>query len=233
MSDIFQPQTGDIYLIRSNGLIGRLVRLLISIRYGVPYKEAHSHIEISYDNTHNLSAEPSGAKLMKNNRFGKSYDYKVYRLNKMDPEKQEKHKKINESFIGKGYAYARYALDILRIGSFYIFILGILSGLLGVVFSFTASQYLAFGSAVLFVLSTAIQQVLAKKDILTHDCTELTSLVLAINGLWVPTVKSRNEFPDGMKQVLDNLVLNGGAEVVFEKYRDPKPREFQMAASVS
>jgi len=231
MSEQFQPQTGDIYLIRSSGLVGKLVRILISIRYGIPYKDAHSHIEIGYDSTHNFSAEPSGAKLKKNDRLNKNCDYKVYRLNNFDQEKQEKHKKISEGFIGKGYAYARFALDTLRIVTFFVLILGMVSGLLGMTSSLAVSQFIAFGSAVLFVLSIVVQQVLAKKDMLTHDCTELTSLVLAINGLWIPTVKSRNEFPDGMKQVLDNMVLHGGATVVYEKYHNFNSSELNIAPS--
>jgi hypothetical protein len=230
MNNDFKPQPGDIYLIRGNKLISKWIRLLISIRYGIPYKQAYSHIEASYDEKTNISAEPSGIKLMNNRRFDKNGDYRVYRLKKMDPAKQERHQKISERYIGKGYAYARYLLDFIRIGSFYLLLLGIFFTFLGEIFSITSSKYMAIASGLLFILLTVIKPSLIKKDVLTHDCTELTSIIFATNGLWVPPSKSRNEFPDGMKQVLDNLLLNSSAEVVFDNYREPKPQELQISA---
>jgi hypothetical protein len=233
MNNVYKPEPGDIYLIKGNTLISKWVRLLISIRYGIPFKLAYSHIETSYDENTNISAEPSGIKLMNNRRFDKKCDYRVYRLKKMDNAKKERHQKISERYIGKGYAYARYLLDFVRIGSFYLFLTGIMFAILGMVFSLELSKYLAFASGVFFVLLTAMKPSLIKKDIVTHDCTELTSIIFAANGLWVPPAKSRNEFPDGMKQVLDNLLLNGSAEVVFDNYRDLKPRELKIASATA
>lgn len=217
----FQP--GDIFLVRSNNLMGKLVRLIISIRYGIPFKEAFSHIESSYNHRVNISAEGPGVKLVNNNRFNKKTCYCVYRLKGMTQEKQKQHQQISDQYIGKGYAYARYFLDAARITTFYLVIMAVIFAFFGFVFSITFSKYLAVASAGFFILLTAIKPILLKKDILTHDCTELQSIIFSTNGLWIPLPKPRNEFPDGMKQVLDNLVLCGQAQVVIPGDKTNKP----------
>jgi hypothetical protein len=210
-------QGGDIFVVRSKPLISKIVRLLTSIRYGIPYKDAHSHIEINVDGSRNISAEGSGVAMKDSNRHEKAGKaFTVYRLKKMDPEKQEKLKQVSEPYLGKGYAYARYALDFARIASFVVCVFALISALMGVVFSIESNRYIVLGAVVFFLVLTMAKPFLIKKDILTHDCSELTSLILVQIGLWVSLPKSRNEFPDGMKQVLDNLVMYGQAEIVLE-----------------
>ncbi len=215
----FNTQPGDIFLVRNHHLIGKWVRLLIAIRYGTPYKKAYSHIESSYDGTKNISAEPAGVKMVANNRFDKHMEYCVYRLKKMDMLKQQQHQNISQRFIGKGYAYSRYFLDFVRIGSFFLFLTGAVLALLGVIFSITACKILALVTGGILVLVTLLKPFLINKDILTYDCTELQSMIFTANGLWIPQEKARNEYPDGMKQVLDNLRLNNCAEIVYQNYR--------------
>lgn len=209
-------QTGDIFLVRSSGIIAKIIRLIIYIRYGIPMKTAYSHIESSYNGKVNISAESSGVKLVANNRFNKKTHCAVYRLKRMTKEKQDNHIALSESYIGKGYAYARYLLDAFRIATFYVLVMGVLFAVFGLVFSSSFSKHMAIVSAGLFIVLTVVKPFLARKDILTHDCTELQSMIFSANGLWAPLPKPRNEFPDGMKQVLDNLVLCGEAELIHE-----------------
>ena len=211
-------EIGDIFLVRSSGFVAKLIRLIIYIRYGVPVKEAFSHIESSYSSKVDISAEPSGVKLVANNRFDKKTYVKVYRLKRMTREKQNEHARLAESFIGKGYAYARYLLDTFRIATFYVVMMMVAFGFFGFVFSIGFSKIMAIVSAGIFIILTIAKPILAKRDILTHDCTELQSMIFSANGLWASLPKPRNEFPDGMKQVLDNLVLNGQAELIHEGY---------------
>lgn len=215
MTEESKFQTGDIFLVRSNGMTGRWVRFLIFIRYGIPFKLAYSHIESAFNAKINVSAELSGVQLEKNDRFDKKTEFTVYRLKSMTPEKQEKHKEIAETFLGKGYAFARYALDAVRIAAFYLFIAAVLFGLLGLVFSSHTARWLALAAGAIYIVINLIKPTLKRKDILTHDCTEVQSLIFTRNNLWAALPTPRNEFPDGMKQVLDNLVLHGQAEVVF------------------
>jgi hypothetical protein len=67
---------------------------------------------------------------------------------------------------------------------------------------------------------SVVKPILNNMDVLTYDCTELQSMIFTANGLWAPLEKSRNEYPDGMKQVLDNLRLNNEAEIVYEKLNE-------------
>ncbi len=226
MSASFKTQPGDIFLVRSNEWIGKWVRLLISIRYGIPYKKAYSHIESSFDSTMNISAEPDGVKMAKNDRFDKHIEYCVYRLKKMDEQKQTQHQNIAKRFLGKRYAYARYLLDFVRIASLFLFLAGVLLALFGLIFSISASKTLAIVAGGLLFFVTVTKPFLINRDIVTYDCTELQSMIFTANGLWVPPGKSRNEYPDGMKQVLDNLRINGNAEIVYEKYRYSEPTGF-------
>lgn len=210
-------QTGDIFLIRGNNWLSRWIRFLVFLRYGIPYRQAYSHIESAFNSRINISAESSGVGLVKNTRFDLATDYRVYRLKKMDSKKQANHKKIAEKYIGKGYAYARYLLDTTRIGAFYVSLAILLFGFLGFIFASSLSQSIAMAAGGIFVLLTIIKPFLIRKDILTHDCTELQSLIFSENDLWVPLTDSRNEFPQGMMQVLDNMVLNGQAQLIFKK----------------
>ena len=218
----FNTKPGDIFLVRNHHLIGKWVRLLIAIRYGTPYKKAYSHIESSYDHTQNISAEASGVKLVDRNRFDEKMELCVYRLKKMDLLKQQQHQQIARRFIGRGYAYSRYLLDFVRIGSFFLFLTGAFLALLGLIFSISACKILALVAGGLLILITMTKPYLINQDIVSYDCTELQSLIYTSNGLWIPQEKARNEYPDGMKQVLDNLRLNNCAEIVHQKYRGKK-----------
>ena len=70
-------------------------------------------------------------------------------------------------------------------------------------------------SAIVFV--TLFKGYIKEKDKLTEDCAETQSLIYSEDGRWISLQKPRNEFPNGMVQVWENLILNGVAEVIAEK----------------
>jgi hypothetical protein len=63
-------QCGDFFALRGYSSRSRLVRLLTSIRYGVPFKRTFSHVETAIDENRNISAEPKGVMYVKNDRKG-------------------------------------------------------------------------------------------------------------------------------------------------------------------
>jgi hypothetical protein len=199
---------GDIYVIRGYSILSKIIRLIISIRYGIPYRNTYSHIELAYDNDYNISAEPGGIKLVKRS-MSKRYTV-IYRLAKdMD---LLKYGDICNKYLGVGYAYARYIIDTIRIASLILLIPAIPIAIAGIFFR--GARTMAIIAGIIILIMTIAKWLLIKRDKLTHDCVELTSMILNDMGLWHSSTKPRNEFPNGMKQVLDNLVLYGQCEII-------------------
>lgn len=213
-------QCGDFFALRSYSLRSRLIRLLVFLRYGVPFKKTFNHVETGVDEKRNISAEPNGVRYVKNDRevIKKSYVI-VFRFKKFDEDDQNKHRKTAEKHIDTGYAYARYALDASRIirASFILF--GWIFLLVGILISVRVFIIMLIALAA-FILFLSLVILVAKIfDLRTVDCSELVSLIYSENKRWAPIPKERNEFPNGMVQVWRNLVLNGVAEVIAEKKR--------------
>jgi len=205
-------QCGDFFVLRGFGLISRVIRLLTSVRYGVPFLETFSHVESAINEKQNVSAEPNGVEIVDNDRPKVTDAYaKVYRFMEFDEEDQKKHVEESKRHVGKRYAIWRYLLDTARIVSFLIIIFGWIVALIDIWVG-------AFLLAVVIVISL-LKGFLREKDKLTEDCSENQSLIYSANGRWFPLPKPRNEFPNGMVQVWENLVLNGIAVVVAERQK--------------
>lgn len=209
-------QTGDIVLVNPRELVSGLVRKVISTRYGIPVKSAMSHIQLVIDDEKSLSAEAGGVKFVLNNRLDHGTDVLIYRLDKMTDAKKQMLRELSEEYIGKKYAYARYMLDTTMILKFFkglsagfLYLAGELIGL-----AFLVSHSLWYGG--FYILLSLSNIIWRKYDKLCYDCTEVVSELLTRAGLWIPFEKPRNEHPNGMKQVLENLCLNGGARLLGE-----------------
>jgi hypothetical protein len=205
-------QCGDFFVLRGFGLISRIIRLLTSVRYGVPFSETFSHVESAINEKQNVSAEPNGVEIVDNDRPKVTDAYaKVYRFKKFDEEDQKKHEEESKRHVGKRYAIWRYLLDTARIVSFLIIVFGWIVALISI--------WVGFFLLAVIIVITLLKGFLIKKDKLTEDCAENQSLIYSANGRWFPLPKPRNEFPNGMVQVWENLVLNGIAVVVAERQK--------------
>lgn len=203
-------QCGDFFVLRGFGMISRGIRFLTSIRYGIPFKETFSHVESAIDEEYNISAEANGVMIVPNNRKKVTDAYaKVYRFKKFDEEDKKRHEEEAEKHKGIGYAFWRYALDAVRI----IVVVLVLFWL------FIAALNLLVGIVILAVIIflMLIKGFLKGKDLITEDCTETQSLIYSAYCRWFPLPKPRNEFPNGMVQVWENLVNYKVAVVVAER----------------
>lgn len=203
-------QCGDFFVLRGFGLISRGIRFLSSIRYGIPFKETFSHVESAINDKQNISAEPNGVMIVPNTRKKVTDAYaKVYRFKKFDNEDKKRHKEEAKKHEGIGYAFWRYALDAVRI----IVVVLVLFWL------FIAALNLLVGIVILAVIIflMLIKGFLKGKDLITEDCTETQSLIYSAYCRWFPLPKPRNEFPNGMVQVWENLVKYKVAVVVAER----------------
>jgi hypothetical protein len=214
-------QCGDFFAIRGYSLRSRLVRLLSSIRYGIPFKRTFSHVETAIDEDQNISAEAKGVMYVDNNRKGiEKSDGIVFRFKKFGPKDQKKHKEEADSHLATKYAFARYALDASVIIRFTFILFGWIFLIPGLIIKGSGLFIGSLIALVAFILFLTLIIGIAKKiDLLTEDCAENVSLIYSKNKKWAPIPKERNEFPNGMVQVWRNLVLNKVAEVVAEKKR--------------
>lgn len=207
-------QAGDVIFQKSYGLVSRFIRLLISIRYGVPFKYAWSHVFLAVSESEGVSAEPSGVELIpvRGTKSIINSDAEVYRFAQpLDGDQLAAIKKTTADLAGKGYGYFRYALDFLRVGLFYFLLLGVVPA---AIFYKVVGVYFLAAVGVMLVL----EKVIGIFDKKTYDCVELVSAILSKCGLWVPLAfRSRSEFPDGMKQAFDTMALHGVARRIAVK----------------
>lgn len=217
-------QCGDFFALRGYSPRSRLVRLLSSIRYGIPFKRTFSHVETAIDEDRNISAGPKGVMYEKNDREGiEKSDVIVFRFKKFSLQDQQKHKKEAEKHLATKYAFARYVLDASVIIRFTFILFGWIFLIPGLVMRDLKLFIGSLIALVAFILLLTLVISIAKKfDLLTEDCAENASLIYSKNKKWAPIPKERNEFPNGMVQVWRNLVLNKVAEVVAEKKKGEK-----------
>lgn len=213
-------QGGDFFALKSYGPRSRLIRLLIFLRYGVPFKKTFSHVETAVDEKRNISAEAKGVMYVANDREGikKSYVI-VFRLKKFNEDDQNKHRKAAAGHIAIGYAYWRYALDASRIIRTAFILFGWIFLLVGIGISTYVFIRILIALVAFVIFLTIVIEISKIFDLRTEDCAENASLIYSENKRWAPIPRERNEFPNGMVQVWRNLVLNGVAEVVAEKKR--------------
>ena len=196
----------DVCLYTGHSTTSKIIRFLTSVRYGIPYKECRSHIDIRYDNEQNISAEPKGTMLVNFEDSLNNNDITVYRFKNLPDLEFFYH--IADELLGRKYAYARYFLDASRIFSFVFGVSGVVLSL----FSFTVNMGF-FIALLTFQLGSVW---LRKVDAQTYDCSETSSTILTgLNLLSSISSKLRNEFPNSIESQLKLLVKNGLVDVVF------------------
>lgn len=199
----------DVFFYKGYSLTSRFIRLLTSIRYGIPYKDAFSHIAIGYDDISTISAESKGTMIVPNaeiDTIGKS-DVIVYRFKEISLSKIEEFYTLAPQYIGRGYAYARYLLDAGKIFTFVTFILTAMFGWINF------KVFLSFAGFIILIQLAAI--VLRKIDKKTSDCAELSAIILSKLKL-MPYFSSqpRNEFPNSQLSKMVMMQTYGLADVV-------------------
>jgi len=222
---------GDFFAIRSYGLRSCIIRLLSSIRYGIPFKKTFSHVETAVSGKRNISAQAKCVMYVDNNREGiQKSDVIVFRLKKFYKTDKENHVAAAAAHLETRYAYGRYILDAFRITLAVFILFGSIFFILGIPVLFLVfpdvfktvlkTNFMAWVALlVLLFIGIEIAKIFDKSS---EDCAENASLIYSKNKRWAPIPKERNEFPNGMVQVWRNLVLNGVAEVVAEKKRGRK-----------
>ena len=119
----------DVFFYKGFSLRSRAVRVLTSIRYGVPFRKCLSHVAVGYDSRSTISAEATGAKIILNSEIENSKsDVVVYRFTDLSQIDTASFRDSMEQKLGIKYAYARYGLDAARIFTFVVGVLGLLFG---------------------------------------------------------------------------------------------------------
>lgn len=200
-------KTLDIFLYTGHSIISKAIRLLTSIRYGIPYKECRSHIDIRYNDRENISSEPSGVRLVKFENSKRHNDITVYRFSNIPDLK--KFYEIADFLLNRKYAYARYLLDSARIFSFVF-------GICGVILSLFSWQINA-GFFIALLILQFISIWLREMDIQTSDCAEASAIILNVIGLiTLFSGKARNEFPNGIEDKIRTLEIFGMSKKIYE-----------------
>jgi len=199
----------DVFFYKGNSLTSKAIRLLESVRYGMPFKDCYSHIDLGYDDKSTFSAEAKGAEIVpieNIDTIGKS-DVVVYRYKNITQEQIDKFYAMVPEYMGRGYGYARYAIDAATIFSFVLFIMGILFGWLSWKF------LLLFGG--LFIILQIVAKLLQKLDKGTSDCSELSAIFLDELQL-MPYFSSdpRNEFPNSQLSKMEMMRWYSHADIV-------------------
>jgi hypothetical protein len=210
MSPTFK--TLDIFFYRGHKLISKIVRIITSVRYGIPYNETMSHIAIGCNEWNVISAETSGTKIMPNNeKTWKSdkCDVMVYRFNNINQTHIIKLTKIIPNLLNVRYAYARYGLDLVRILTFIFTLFSIFLG-------WISFKILLCLLSVIIVLQIS-SKYLRKYDQKQSDCAELSAIILNELKLMPHfSSKPRNEFPNSQMSKMEMLVWFGHAVKIYE-----------------
>lgn len=214
LQDMEHLETGDIVLLQSGKLTSTVIRRLISVRYGIPYKRAFSHIQLIIGPNLTLSAEAGGVKHIKSTAIRPGTRVMVFRINNATGEQKEIVRELAKKYKGKKYSYARYLLDTSNIARFFTVLLSPLMTLAGWFTGNRIFSRLAVGYMGAFVVLTLLNVVWKIYDRKCYDCTEVVSRVLEGAKMWSSFEEPRNEHPNGMKHVLENLCLHGSARLL-------------------
>ena len=197
----------DVFFYKGFSLRSRAVRVLTSIRYGVPFRKCLSHVAVGYDSRSTISAEATGAKIILNSEIENSKsDVVVYRFVNLSRVNITSFREVLEQKLGIKYAYARYGLDAARIFSF-------VSGVLGLLFGWISLK-MALGFVALLVLLQVASHLLRKVDNRTSDCAELTAMILGDLRLLSYLPNPRNEFPNSQLSKMETLEWHGLASKI-------------------
>lgn len=204
-------KTGDVMFLKGTGFYATIVRFLIAVRYGISYDAAYSHVQTYVGDDTVLSAEPKGTVLVPLEKSVKNSDVLVYRFcgDVRQKEYREKYLEIYKDRIGKKYAFARYAMDALAVMAFTVLLFAVIAMPINILWS-------AYSAGCVFVLVVA-RKLLRKTDAVTEDCVEGVATILEQCGMYRPLCGKRNEHPNGMLGVFDNLCVYGIARLVLTK----------------
>lgn len=211
-------QPGDVCFYRGHGMLSKLIRLLTSIRYGIPFKVCLGHVDQYYGDGQVISAEATGVKLVSLAKQADHADLWIWRFTGLTQADWDGFKCLaDEDLAGKWpYAFARYILDPQRISMFYLAQLALLSLLAGAGMklaglSWATASIPLDASLTLIAASLAIGQVARGKDAASRDCAEDVSQRLARWGKtsWQWLGKPRNDFPNCLATGMNTLGLHG------------------------
>lgn len=197
-----------IGFLKSKTLTGFIVRLLVSVRYGIPFKSALSHVYVRYGLRKSsgelmrgsiVSAEPTGLKVLKEDAFDnpkfQAEEFEVI----LSPEQTVGVFRNLERILRDSpkYAFGRYLMDALKILLFFG-AAGII-GLFASGYTHTALKTVCFWIALLIVYAVAVPF-----DLKTSDCAEVVSETFW--GVFYPLGgKHRNSSPDSIYSVVMTL----------------------------
>jgi hypothetical protein len=205
-------RTGDVFFYRGHGPISKLIRFLISVRYGIPFKNTFSHVDFAIDEVNNLSAESSGIKSIPRTINYKNNEVWAFRLTEV-VDVIEEIKRIAKQYqdLHIGYAFARYILDTTRIVSFVLALLLPWFGLL----SWRMGLLVFCSGAVAYLVGVAVRA----SDRRQQDCAENFSEVYERIGVltWKGWGKARNTSPNGVYNVICNMCAYGAAKCIGYK----------------
>jgi hypothetical protein len=201
-------RTLDVFFYKGYSIRSKFIRLLISIRYGIPFKDSYSHISLGYDDNSTFSAESSGIKIIPNSEIEtKRDDVIIYRFKNLSWGKIEDFFTLVPQYLGKKYAFARYGLDAARIFTFVCFILTMLFGWI------SFKLFLGFVGFIGFLQLITI--ILRKIDKKTNDCAELSAIFLhKLRLMPFFSSKPRNEFPNSQLAKMKMMCWYDLAEIV-------------------
>jgi len=196
----------DLIFEKGHGPISLFIRLLTSIRYGIPLKDCLSHVCLGYNKSLTISAEAKGTILIPFEKSQKKSDIIIYRFRDLQAHTVLEFYDLCREMVGRPYAYARYALDAARIFSFCFALTGLILSL----FNWRVNVGMFAAVGVLQLLTVWLR----KQDVQTSDCAEMTSIFLSRLELMATLPKTRNEFSNSIESKLETLCLYNLADKV-------------------
>lgn len=237
MSEVrFKP--GTIFISFGEGFVSKIIRLLTSIRYGIPYRDCASHVSTAYTDDQIGSAEPGGYKII--NRKTEQENARVMAYEFVGTLPAESFYLLVQNTIkrrvGVKYAFWRYLLDPQRISMFYLaqlLLITVIGGLIALLFGVSAAvSFIPADAALMMIIaSLLLGRIFRGKDAVTMDCAEAE----ATNHYEMGTMtfsgygKARNEFPNSIQCHLENLRLYGIVKLVAVK--NPHGEWYETAES--
>lgn len=219
-------QPGDVCFYRGQTPTSRLIRLLTSTRYGIPYRTCLSHVDQYHTDGRTISAEATGVKLIPLAQQASRSDTWIWRFTGLqEPDLAEFLRLAAEDLAGNWpYAFARYILDPQRISLFYLAQLALLATAAGGIMKAAGTSWATAAipldaAMTLIAASLVIGRIARGKDEASRDCAEDVSQRLARwrKASWHGLGKPRNDFPNRIQAEMETLALHGEAELVAFK----------------
>jgi hypothetical protein len=205
----------DVILVSWRDFSGFLTRLLVSVRYGINFKRAWSHVAIRMGDKI-FSAGTTGVKILSGDYYAvNAIEHDIWRLT-VPSVAYDRAYKVALGLVGVGYAFPRYVLDALRIIAFLLVFAGLVVSPLWMLHIIGLSL-----PAWLIGVGLAIyggSQFLLHGDRTTVDCSETSGLILQAAGSIVPFGGDcRNLFPDWFDGTLRTMAIYNGCKILPEE----------------